>query len=240
MTALSAERSGRRRPALRRLFYCVCGVAFLASGSVRLAEASGQGEPGTRILERQARITRDPAGRYRIIESLLVTVGDDAGSMRGGPLRLVRLSSVDEVRGLGGDVGPQQVAYDPPYLTIVDSIGPGEFQVVFTYVVTEGVRAIEMAAAVPLDELILEIQRGSVVARPDPRFRPDGEGGPEARPYRRYLARQLPLDAALTIDFIERRVDWRQRLAVSLATAFAIASAMLWVWRRDAAARSAA
>ncbi len=236
MTALSAERSGRRRPALRRLFYCVCGVAFLASGSVRLAEASGQGEPGTRILERQARITRDPAGRYRIIESLLVTVGDDAGSMRGGPLRLVRLSSVDEVRGLGGDVGPQQVAYDPPYLTIVDSIGPGEFQVVFTYVVTEGVRAIEMAAAVPLDELILEIQRGSV-GHPDPhsgrmeregrrRGRIDATGAqlPLGRPHHRFHrtpGRLAPASGGL------------------LATAFAIA-AMLWVWRRDAAARSAA
>jgi hypothetical protein len=54
------------------------------------------------------------------------------------------------------------------------------------------------------------------------------------------VARQLPLDAALTIDFIEQRVDWRQRLAVSLGTALAIGLAAVWVWRRDSAARAAA
>jgi len=214
-------------------------MILLASGLLPAAPAHAQGDPGTRILKRQARITRDPSGRYRFIESLLVMVDDDAG--RSGPvipLRLVRLIAAENVRGLGGDIEPQQIVYDPPYLTVVDSMGPGEFQLAFTYVVSEGVKAVEMAAAALVDELILEVQRGSITARPDPRFRPDGGGGPEARPYRRYVARQLPLEAALSVEFIERRVDWRQRLAVSLGTAIAVAIAVIWVWRRDSARRA--
>ena len=213
-------------------------VALPAVSMSGPADAYGQGDQEIRILERQARITRDQSGRYRIIESLLVTVGDGATRVGpGGPLRLVRLNAADEVRGLGGDVGPQQVVYDPPYLTIVGVIGSGEFQVVFTYVLPEGTMAVDMAAAAPLDEFILEIQRGGVTAHPDPQFRPNGEGGPEARPYRRYVAQQPPVGRALTVEFIERRVDWRQRLAVFLGTAFAIAAAMVWVWRREAAGR---
>ncbi len=236
MTRVSALRSGRRRGAHRRLFFFAWLVALLAAGMLRPADACGQGDPETRILRRQARITRDQSGRYRIIESLLVTVGDGAARAGpGGPLRLVQLNAADEVRGLGGDFGPQQVVYDPPYLTIVGAIGPGEFQVVFTYVVPEGTMAVDMAAAAPLDEFILEIQRGGVTAHPDPQFRPNGEGGPEARPYRRYVAQQLPVGRALTVEFIERRVDWRQRLAVFFGTAFAIVAAMVWVWRREAA-----
>ena len=101
----------------------------------------------------------------------MVTVGDSAGRpARGTPLRLVRLGAVEDVRGLGGDIEPWQIVYDPPYLTVVDSIGPGEYQVAFTYVVSEGVTAVEMAAAAPLTEFVLEVQRGSVTARPDPRL----------------------------------------------------------------------
>lgn len=238
---LSETTSGRRRRAHRRLFLSAGIVAALAYGIVTAAESRGQADPGIRILKRQARITRDAAGPYRFIESLLVrTNRGGAGSTPSTPLRLVRLASADGVRGLGGDVGPGQILYDAPYLTLADSVGPGEFQVVFTYVVSAGVKSVEMEAAAPLDELILEIQRGSVTARPDPRFVPDGEAGPRARPYRRYVAQQLPPGAALSVEFVERRVDWRQRLAVSLGTAIAIALVVVWVGRRDAAARLAA
>lgn len=240
MTRHSAGKSGRRRGALRRLFLFVGIAALLASAVVPQAESRGQGDRGTRILKRQARITRDAAGGYRFIESLLVTAGHTgAASTPVEPLRLVRLASADKVRGLGGDIGPQRIVYDPPYLTVVGSVGPGEFQVAYTYVVSADVTTVEMAAAAPLDELVLEIQRGSVTARPDPRFTPEGEGGPPARPYRRYVARQLPFGAALTVEFIDRRVDWRQRLAVSFGTAIAVVVAGVWVWRRDAAARLA-
>jgi hypothetical protein len=238
---LYAATSGRRRRALRRLFLFAGIVAAPAYGVVTAAESRGQDDPGIRILKRQARITRDAAGRYRFIESLLVRANPGgADSTPATPLRLVRLALADGVRGLGGDVGPGQLLYDAPYLTIADLVGPGEFQVVFTYVVSAGVKSVEMEAAAPLDELILEIQRGSVTARPDPRFVPDGEAGPQARPFRRYVARQLPAGAALSVEFVERRVDWRQRLAVSFGTAVAVALVVVWVWRRDAAARQAA
>lgn len=208
----------------------------LALTAWRQAEPGEQSGQDVRISERQARVTRDQAGRYRIIESLSVLVGQGgATSRRSGPLRLVRLGAVSDVRALGGDVGPRQVVYDPPDLMINDPVGPGELQVVFTYIVPEDLKTFEFASALPVDEFVLEIQRGSVAARPGPEFRPDGEGGSATRPFRRYVARQLPSGRAVGIDFTSRRIDWRQRLAILLGTTLAIGAVMIWVWRSDAA-----
>lgn len=230
--------SGRRRMVLRRLFFLVCITTPLASAAWRQADTGAPGHPDARIVERLARLTRDQAGHHRIIESLTFIAPENEGqSKSSAPLRLVQLSSVTDVRVLGGDVGPRQVAYDPPDLMIVDSVEPGELQVVFTYVVMQGVRTFEFAAQMPVDEFVLEIQRGSVSAEPGPGFEPNGEGGSATRPFRRYVARRLPAGGAAQIEFTDRRVDWRDRLAVLLGTAAAIVGVMIIVWRRDAAAR---
>jgi hypothetical protein len=227
---------GRRRLALRRLFLLAGVLGPLLLAAWRQKEPGEESGQDARIIERQARVTWDQAGHRRIIESLSVMVGEGGeASQRSGPLRLVQLGAVSDVRALGGDLGPRQIVYDPPDLMINDSIGPGELHLVFTYTVPEDAQTFEFAAALPVDEFVLEIQRGSVAARPGPGFRPDGEGGSAARPFRRYVASQLPSGRALAIDFSTGRVDWRQRLAVLFGTAAATGAVLIWVWRNDAA-----
>lgn len=221
--------------ALRRLFLLAgfLGPLFLAAW--RQAESEERSGQGARIIEREARVTRDRTGRYRVIESLSVRVGEGGeASQRSGPLRLVRLGVVSDVRALGGDVGPRQVVYDPPDLMIDDSIGLGELQTIFTYTVPEDVKSLEFVSPLPVDEFVLEVQRGSVAARPGPELRPDGEGGSTARPFRRYVVGQLPSGHAVAIDLTVSRVDWRQRLAVLFASAAGIGAVLIWVWRNEA------
>lgn len=235
MNRIHFENRGRRRLALRRLFFLLCITISLASVAWRQTDAAGQEDSTARIATRLARVMRDDAGHIRIIESLTVIPGDSARGSRGrGPLTLVQLSSVTDVRVLGGDLGPQQVVFDPPDLMIVDSVGPGEVQVVITYVVTTGVKTFQFAAQMPVDEFVLEVQRGSVTAKPGPQFQREGEAGSATRPFRRYVAHGLSSGRAAEIEFVSRHVDWRQRLAVLIGTATAIVGVMIWVWRRDA------
>lgn len=241
MTGITVEKPGRRRITLRRLFFFVCIMVSLSSLAWRQPDSAGQRDPAARIVKRLARVMRDQGGHLRIIESLTVIQGDSASESRSrGPLRLVRLSSVTDLRVLGGDVGPRQVAYDPPDLMIVDSVGPGELQVVFTYVVATDVKTFAFVALMPVDEFVLEVQRGGVTARPGPQFELEGDAGSVTRPFRRYLARRLASGRGAEIEFVSRRVDWRQRLAVLLGTSTAIVGVLIWVWRRDVAEQRSA
>jgi hypothetical protein len=226
----------RRRTSLRRRFFSACTLLLMPLFVLPKGVLRAQDERAARILARQARLTRDQAGDIRMVESLLVAiegVGEE-GVALSEPLAVVRLQeAVDEVRGLGGDISLGQLVFDPPHLTVVGPAVPGEFQVVFTYALTSDAAEVEMAAMLPVDTLIVEIQRGSVEASPDPLLVARGEGGPEARPYRRYVTEGLPAERVVTVELIHGRVDWRSRLAVLLATTFAAGAAAVWVWRRS-------
>ncbi len=225
----------RRRTSLRRRFFSACTLLAISPFVPTEGVLRAQEGAGARILTRQARVTRDQAGAVRMIESLLVRiegVGEDSVGLS-EPLAVVRLQdAVDDVRGLGGDIGPAQLVFDPPQLTVIGPTVPREFQVVFTYALTRDATEVEMAAMLPVDTLIVEIQRGSVEARPDPVLAARGEGGPEARPYRQYVLEGLPAARVVKIELIRGSLDWRSRLTVLLATTIAAGAAAVWVWRR--------
>jgi hypothetical protein len=225
----------RRRELLRRRFFSACSLLAIPLFVLPQGALRAQDEGAARILTRQARVTRDQVGAVRMVESLLVKVegvGEEGVSLS-EPLAVVRLQEgVDDVRGLGGDIGPAQLVFDPPRLTVVGPTVPGEFQVVFTYALPRGAAGVEMAAILPVDTLIIEIQRGSVEARPDPVLVARGEGGPEARPYRTYVLEELPAARVVKIELIQGRLDWNSRLAALLATTIAAVTAAVWVWLR--------
>jgi hypothetical protein len=187
------------------------------------------------VVTRQVRVIRDARGDLLVIELLLVRIEGGAGDtlVLGEPLPLVKLQDLaTEVRGLGGDVAPDQVSFNARRVEVVGPTHGREFQVAFAYRLPSDVAAVELVAEAPVAELIVEVSRGTVEARPDPSLAADGEGGPEARPYLRYVARHVPPDSAVTIEIVHPGVDWRQRLAVLLATALAASAAGVYVWRR--------
>ena len=221
----------RRRHALWRLFFLQAALVALAPEAVAVSP-SGQDSVPARILERRMRVTRDAQGDYRVIESVLVRVetGSQAPELSEA-LPLVKLQDgAENVRGLGGDVGPAQVAFVPPMVALSGSLPQRDVRFAFTYRLPETAPSLVLAAEHEVLALIVEIDKGSLNVRPDKVLTRDADGGAPTRPHRTYVANNLAPGAALTFEFIVSRVDARQRFAVLFLTAFLAVAAAVWVW----------
>ncbi len=224
----------RRGIGLWRLFFFYTLLLLAPSCGLFATAAAAQNSLTAQIIRRQVRVTRDSEGAYRVIESLLVLLEESVGDapLLSDPLPLVRLQgAADAVRGLGGDVAPGQVTYDPPLLRVAGPIARRDFQVAFTYRLPAASTSLELAAEVGIEELIVEVDKGGVEARMDGSLVPDGEGGAPSRPYRRYLADGVPPHTVVSLKLVSHRTDGRQRLAVLIFTALAAAAAGVYVWR---------
>ncbi len=231
----SSER--RRRFVPRRLFLF---TAFLPISlpAVTLGGAARQPQgPAATVLTRQVRLTRDAAGDYRVFESLSVSLGDPVGwaASDSAPLALIMLPIVaDGFRMLGGDLAPVQVGLERSRLTVVGPIASEPFQILFMYRLPATARTVGLGAEVPVEELVLEIEKGSVDARVGGAFTREADVGPPTRPYRSYVARQLRSNEVPSIELLNRGTDGRQRFAVLVATALAASAAAAYIWRRGA------
>lgn len=207
----------------------------MASGAAIGSRASAQDRPSARILRREVRVTRGMTGNYRVIEALRLWVepapGDTGVAARRVPL--LRLQDVaDGVVGIGGDVDPSRVQYDPPGLTLAAPIEGEAFQVIATYYLPPGVPVVELRAALPADTLIVEIARGSIEARVDRALTRAGVVGSASRPRVKYVARGVAADSTVRIRLGSHRTGWRERLGVLVSTALAACLAAAWTWRR--------
>jgi hypothetical protein len=230
----------RRSYAHRRLFsFCaplLMGLASLSLDAQAHPQNEPQDDPQARLLTRQLRLTRDAAGDYRIVESLIVSLGGyGEGAVLSEPLMLVTLpESADQLRELAGELAPDQIGRDGNGLTVVGPIPGEEFQIVFGYRLPAATEEIEFVAEMPVDELVVEIDKGSLDARPQRGLVPTGDGGAAARPYRKYTAHDLAAGAVIAVRLLDGRIDWRQRFAVLMGTGLAAVAAAGWVWRRVA------
>jgi hypothetical protein len=208
----------------------------LVSLAVTQSPAEGRRAVSTdtepRILRRTLALSRDDSGRYRAVEVLELELGGAAGQ----PVDLVEgvalLRLPEAVLGflsLGGDVPASRLIYEPP--TLILSPGPGApvIRVAFTYMLASEADRLEVAALLPVAELLLEVDRATVDARPDRRLAPAPEAGLELQS--RFRANELAPGSVLTVDLGSRRIGWRERFAVFLTTAGAATAAGIWLWR---------
>jgi hypothetical protein len=232
--SLSAFRFGsRRRHALWRLFFLQAALVAVAPTAVATGSAQQDSVP-LRILERRLRVTRDAQGDYRVVESIFVRIETASETPElPEPLALVELQpGADNVRGLGGDVAPGQVAFLAPLVVLSGLLPQRDVQLAFTYRLSRSALSLVLTTPREVRALLVEVDKGSLEVRPDPALTRDADGGAPSRPHRTYVADELAPGTTLTLEFVSSRVDPRQRFAVLVLTSLLALAAAVWVWRR--------
>ena len=188
--------------------------------------------PVGRILERSVRLTLDETGDYRVIDAMRVLIALGDSSMGAGPVALFLLpEEASAVRGLGGDIAPRQIVRDGPRLVIVGTLPGPEVEVAATYRLPRTAASLVLQAVAPVDELAVYVDRGRIHVRPDGTLRREADEGPRSRPSRRYVARDLESNQSVRLAFVSRRLGWRERLVVVLASILAAAWVGARAWR---------
>lgn len=229
MSRPTGGRGGRRRRS-RRLLFCLAVLSLLTAPS-GVADARAQAVGGVRITRRHARVARDTDGGYRLIEAL--DVEDSRPSGDTAPLALAVIpEDAEDVLSLGGDVSPTRVVYDANRLVLLGAPPTPQYRLLFTYRLAPTAEALLLRAVPAVNELVLEVDRGSVDAAPGRPLTVAGDGGTPARPSRRYTAQDLPPGVAVRLRLIRRQTGWRERLAVLLVVAAAAGFGGVRVWRR--------
>lgn len=227
-------RCSRRCDPFRRLFFWSASAVWLASALGTLP-AYPQSGPSARIERREIRITRDRTGDYRVVEAVQLTVLDerpDADRLLHEPLNVVTLPHrTRNLVQLASDLAGGRVRFDPPHLTLSGPLSGPTVRIVVSYRLPPDVPHLALSSQWPTDEVVVEVARGSVEARLDEAFARVGRTGPPSRPRDRYVARAIEANRRLRVRFMPRRIDWRARTAVILATALAAAAAFYSTWR---------
>ncbi len=214
---------------LRRLLFCPALLAGLAPAT---PAAYPQAAPAPRILERRVRLTLDDTGEYRAIEALRVAIGTAEGSVWREPVPLLVLQEqAAGAQGLGGDVSPRQVVRDGERLAVVGMLPGPVFEVAATYRLPREATALVLQAVVPVDELVIYVDRGRIGLRPDAALATVADAGAPARPSRQFVASALPAGRRVLLGLRGGRTGWRQRLAVLVASSMLAGLAGVWAWR---------
>jgi hypothetical protein len=190
------------------------------------------GEP--RIARRTLAFGRDDSGRYRAVEVLEIDLGRTAEQPFefGEPLALLRLpEGVLGFLSMGGDIAASRLIYEPPVLALSPGPGASTFRVAFTYMLPPGTERLEMVALLPVTELLLEVDRATVDARPGRGLAAEAQGGAAVGRQARFSANDLAPGSAATLELGSRRTGWRERLAVLFVVGGAAAAAGVWLWR---------
>lgn len=186
-----------------------------------------------RIRQRRVRITRAPTGEIRVVE-LLQVARPSAISDSAVDLRLIQVQAeAGGVRGLGGDVNPERVVHTPPHVAVLGPLPGREFQLAFEYRFSADVPTLTLAAEMPVDELLLFIDRAGIDARVDTAMVFAGEEGSRAQPIASYRASDLGSGEVVEVKLETARIGWRERVAVLAAACLAAGIAALLVVRRE-------
>lgn len=232
--SLWGEETSRRCFTCRRFLFCILALAAAASSQAAYPQADAQSGSAGRIVRREIRVTRELSGALRVVESvqlILAEFGEDVVTVP--DRRLLRLQeAAQSVQLISRQVSSPQLRYDTPWVTIAGAV-PAESQIAVVYMLPAEWPVIEFRAALFVENLVLQVARGSIEARPDQALAEAGSAGSVTRPSRRYEAQDLVADSVVSLEIISKRSDWRQRLAVLLATALAAGLAIFWVWRGD-------
>ncbi len=225
---------GRRGRPWRPLF-CLPALLLLAAlqsaDGVRAQEAEA-----VRILRRQVRVARESDGGYRVIEAL--DIEDSRASGDTVPRRLAIISAgVEDAQTLAGDVSPTRLVFDANHLVLLGGPPAPQYRLLFTYRLAPNAEVLVLEATSAVNELLLDVDRGSVDAAPEPPLSALDDGGTPSRPSRRYTARDLPPHGAVRLRLIRRQTEWRERLAVLLAVGAAAGLTGIRVWRGGRADR---
>ncbi len=124
------------------------------------------------------------------------------------------------------------MVYDPNRLLLLGAPPAPNYRLVFTYRLAPNAETLVLQAVAAVNELVLDVDRGSVEAKPGPGLTVAADGGTPARPSRRYTARDLPPEFAVRLRLIRARTGWRERLVVLLVVAAAAGLGGVLVWRR--------
>ncbi len=228
--SLWGEEAGRWRFRCRRFLFCFLVLAAAPSSHTVYPQTDAQPGPVSRLVQREIQVTRELSGVLRVVESVqlnLVERGADTVS----DLRIIRLQeAAQNVQAISRQASSAELRYDAPWVIIAGQV-PTMSQIVVVYTLTAEPPVIEFRAGLFTEELVLHVARGSIEARPDPALSDGGSSGSASRPRRRYEAQDLVADSVVRLAIISKRSDWRQRLAVLLATALAAGLAIVWVWR---------
>ncbi len=223
---------GRRGRPWRPLFFlpAVSLLATLHSADL----VRGQDADAVRILRRHARVARESDGGYRVIEAFDIADSRVAGDTTPLPLAIIP-AGVEDVRTLAGDVASTRLVYDPDRLVLMGGPPAPQYRFVFTYRLGPHTEVFELRALPPVDELVLDVDRGNVDAVPGPSLSAAGDAGTPARPSRRYAAHDLPPDGTVRLRLVRKRTEWRERLVVLIAVGAAAVLSGIMVWRRGTA-----
>ncbi|MEE8551032.1 MAG: hypothetical protein V3T08_07235 [Gemmatimonadota bacterium] len=184
----------------------------------------------SRLVRREIQVTRELSGVLRVVESVQLTLAE-RGADTVSDRRILRLQeAAQSVRAISRQVSSAQLRYDAPWVIIAGEV-PAKLQILVVHTLPAEPPVIEFRAGLFTEELVLHVARGSIEVRPDPALSDGGSSGSASRPRRRYEAQDLVADSVVRLTIISKRSDWRQRLAVLLATALAAGLAILWVWR---------
>jgi hypothetical protein len=226
----------------RRLFFLPCCATTACLSMTAPASSNAQDMPSVKILQRQARLMRNETGMYRVIEAMLIELDREIPPefVLPEPLGLVEVNAVvGSVMGIGGDVPVTQIVYDEPRIAIVGPVGARVLEIAVTYALPQDARGFEFNALWPVDAFLVEVDRGSIDARPSGGLSAPEAGGTDERPVLRYEASALSAGQAVGFTFFSSRVRWAERIAVLLACSVAAGAACLVVWRRESGSAAA-
>ncbi len=221
----------------RRLFFLHCSLVVVGLLLALPARTGAQELPSARILQRQARVMRNESGMYRVIEAMLIELDREvpADFVLPEPLGLVVVKAVTgSVMGIGGDVPVTQIVYDEPQITIVGPVGLRTLEIAVTYALARDAAKLEFTAPLPVEEFLVEIDRGSIDFLPAGRLSEGDAGGTDERPVVRYEATTLEAGEVVGLNFSSSHVSWQQRIAVLIAIGLTAIAAGVAVWRRAA------
>jgi hypothetical protein len=193
--------------------------------------------PEARISQRQVRVVRNEEGLYRLVDAMRVEFDGEvtADFTLAEPLALVQLQiGAAGVQSVGGDLPPGQIVYEPPAVTIVGPVGRRVFEIAMTYTLPDDAALVQLMALLPVENLLVEIDRATVEARPDGSLAAATPLGSETGRLLGYEAADLDAGQAVHLRLTASRVSWPQRIAALIATGLAAAVAGLAVWRRVA------
>lgn len=237
---------GRRRLRRRRPFlvsFVPLAVATLAASNPsqegRAPEAADSLPPAAHILDRQVRITHATTGELRVIEFLRL-VPPISMSEEITTLPILRLQTIASgLQGISvGNLSGERVVRSQTGATLAGPLPEGLLEVGLEYRLPADATHLVLAAQLPVDDLLVLIDKGGIAARLDPRLEADGLEGSPVQPIARYRGTGLASGAEIVLRLGDAAVEWRERIAVFAAACLAAVIAYLAVAHRERRERS--
>ncbi len=190
------------------------------------------------VAEPDARGMRQIVEVYEVSNDSSLTMIEATGAT-GGTWSAPMPRGAEKASVRSGEVPPDAMQFAPGRAVLHMPFAPGLKQIAFGYELPASAFPIAITAPKPTSvlEVLIEDQRGTVSGAKVVAVAPVTA---EGRPFRRYLAQDVPANAAVTIDVPAPAPTWSRWIVpgVLVVTGLGMLGALLWSRQRQAARAS--